>query len=935
MTNRNPLSKAVKLAVLGLSTAAMLPAVASAEDTDAHSLEEVVVTGSRIARDPLDYVGPMTIVGNETIAKSNAITLQEVLSTLPAVTMNATSENNSNAGQGVRSVELRNLDEQRTLLLVNGRRFVSTILGSGLVGDLNNIPMNMVERAEVLGDGSSAIYGSDAVAGVVNVILKDDFEGVELSAGGGISGEEDGERYDMSLLMGTNFDRGNITLGVSYAEEKIVEYKDRDWARDPVILDLGSFQLKGSGIPPWGAYYTPDGDKIAFAPDATTGLDYTDCGGAGADAIDGYEPCRFNYNLGFDMSLLNPNQKTSIFLRSNIELDDNLNLIAEVSYTDREGTQFFPGLPISGSHGQYTDMIPVPFTNPHIPSDALDFIRAAELAEDPTATGFTMDWRAHDAGKRVYNYQGETVSTLFGLEGELSNGWNWDAHFNWGRSETFEETQDQVNVTKLRIAVDPDACAADSGCAAAAANSGDAIDIFGRHDVTQAFADYILFDDTEFNEYEMTQIAANLSGELFELPAGEVGFAAGFEYREEEGGSRKSAVTQAGDSGGNFSQPTSGDYSVKELYAEFNVPLLKSAPLAENLSMDLAFRYSDYDTIGDDTTYKLGVSWSPIEDLRFRAVSSTSFRAPNIMELYGGVSDSYDSVSDPCHGWGGDASTTVGANCAAAGVPDGYTQNAGQLRISQGGNPELEAEEADTLTFGMVYTPNWLEDFSLTVDYYEVEVENAVDKPDPVTVINNCYNSANLSHPDCARIGRNAQGNVVRFEVLNENLGLLETSGVDISAAYAIDTDFGRVSVNWMGNYLIEYKETDQAGQTVEYTDRIGNDISDWAGFPRIRSNLSLSLAQENWDIGLSHRYIHEADAEPLLKVYGDVIEEVDAVHYFDLTGSINIGAFTIIGGIENLTDQEPEYIPSVSTNTSTVYDWMGRYFYTKVNYKF
>lgn len=925
MTSKYNLVRVINIAILGISSSTIsIPALSQESET----LEEVVVTGSRIARNPLDYVGPMTVVNNEAIVKANAITVEEVLRELPAVTLNATNENDSNAGQGVRSVELRNLGEERTLVLVNGRRYVQTVLGSGLVYDLNNFPINMIERVEVLGDGSSAVYGSDAVGGVVNVILKDDFEGVELGAGGGVSSESDGERFDLSFVMGGNFERGNITFGVSYAEEQAVYFSERDWAEIPVIADFGGgSRLLGSGIPPGGKYNSPDGSvSLAFVPDAATGLDYTDCTGPNAQSIDGFEPCRFNYNLGNNITLLNPNQKTAIFLRGNYELNNGLEAFAEISFTDREGTQLFPGLPVSGAHGKYTDMIPVPFTNPFIPADALAVIQAAEGAG---ATSFMMDWRAQDAGTRDFEYQGETISTLIGVEGEFADNWTWDAYFNWGRSETFEETLDQVNATNLRIAVDPAQCALIPDC--------EVIDIFGRGDVSQAAADFILFDDTELNEYEMFQLAGNISGDLGEWEAGTIGFAAGFEYREEEGGSRKSAVTQAGDSGGNFSQPTFGDYDVKEVYVEFSIPLLSDAVAAEELTLDLATRYSDYDTIGDDTTYKVGLSWRPIEDLRFRAVVSTAFRAPNIMELFSGVADSFDQVGDPCSGFGNPANNTsavVIANCLAAGVPTSYVQNAGQLKISEGGNTELEAEEADNITVGVVYTPRQVENLSFTIDYYDIEVDNAIDKLDPQTVINNCFNSPGLSSSDCTRIGRNASGQVVRFDLLNENLALIETSGVDFSANYLIETDSGQITINWLGNYLIEYNETDRNGIETKFVDTIAGTISDFSGYPRIRSNLSFGFTRDNWDVTFTHRYIHDADAIPLLPSL-DVTDEVDAVNYFDLSGSIEFGTFSVLAGIENITDEEPEFIPEISTNTSAVYDWMGRYYYTKLSYKF
>ena len=927
---------------LGFFAATAMPAVAQNNDAANAQVEEVIVTGSRIARNPLDYVGPMTIVDAGVIQASSALSLEAVLTQLPQVTANGTSENNSNAGQGVRSVELRNLGEASTLVLVNGRRAVKTVLGSNLVNDLNNIPLSMIERVEVLGDGSSAVYGSDAVGGVVNIILKD-HEGLSFTLAGGDSANGGGDYWDAGVLLGKSFDGGQFTFAANFQDEGVVEFKQRDFALDPIIIDFGGgAQLRGSGIPPWGRYYTPGTStnpitSIAFAPDSTTGLDYTDCGGPNGSAIDGYEPCRFNYNLGFPMSLLNPNQKSSLMMTADIEVVDGINFFTEIGYTSREGTQFFPGLPVSGSHGRYTDMTPVPFTNPNIPADALAFIMAEELAANPAATHFLMDWRAQDAGRRVLDYEAQTLSTLFGLEGEFDNGWRWDATFNWGSSDSFELTNNQVNVTKLRTAVDPDLCAADAACAEAAAASGStAIDIFGRGDVTPAFADYILFEDTENNEYEMTQYAFNVSGDLFDMPAGTVGMAVGIEYREEEGGSRKSATTQAGDSGGNFSAPTFGDYDVTELYVETSVPLLAGEAFAEELTLDLAARYSDYNIIGSDTTYKAGLSWRPNDDIRVRAVRSTAFRAPNIMELYGGISDSFDSVGDPCSTYGttlmpGDV---VYDNCLADGVPLSYVQNAAQLRISQGGNEALEAEEADTFTFGIVYTPSSLDAFSLTLDYYDIEVSNAINKPDPTTVINNCYNSVGLSSPDCARISRNITGNVTRFEVLNENLNTLISEGVDLGAAYGFGVGAGQLDLNLQMSYLIEYSEEDADGNRVDFTNRIANDNSDWVGYPRIKSNLRAGYSQDNWEVALTHRYIHDGAAEPLIAAL-DVTERVDAVHYFDLTGSYTWDKTTFQVGIDNVTDEEPQFVPGVSTNTSFVYDLMGRYYYAKVSYNF
>jgi iron complex outermembrane receptor protein len=409
-----------------------------------------------------------------------------------------------------------------------------------------------------------------------------------------------------------------------------------------------------------------------------------------------------------------------------------------------------------------------------------------------------------------------------------------------------------------------------------------------------------------------------------------VGVAAGIEYREEKGGVQTSGVVQAGDSGGNFAEPTNGKYDVNEIYAEFAIPLLSGQPLAEELSFDVAGRYSDSDTIGSEFTYQFALGWTPVESPRFRGTYATGFRAPNILELFGGVADTFQSVTDPCTAPVSDPN--VQANCTAGGVPPGFVQPAAQLKISAGGNESLEAETSDSYSIGLVWQPEFAP-LRVSVDWYDVEVDNAIGNPDPVDVITACYNSpgGSLSAPECSRIGRGPAGDVVRFDLLNENLATIETSGIDLDATYTFATGIGQIQVDWLVNWLDEYTETTKTGIVSDRTDLVAGLVSDWAAYPEWRSNLSLSLARDSWRAGVTYRYLDKMEVFDVIG-FGTLEPTADAQHYFDLDGSVDLGGWTLGAGVQNVTDEEPPYVPEVSVNTSGIYDFLGRFYYARAS---
>jgi iron complex outermembrane receptor protein len=949
----------------------------------ADEIEEIIVTGSRITRDPGNYVGPMTVVDEKLLEEIPSYSLKDALDQLPAMGFQATGKNNSNGGRGAEFTEIHQLEPERTLVLLNGRRMVSTIRDTlGLAVDMQSFPINMIQNVEVLQDGASAVYGSDAIAGVVNIITKKDFEGFEFTAGAGNPDEDGGDTYNLGALWGQTGERGFFSAGVTWKTTDMIDYQERDWSKDPLLgqLDGGGglvLNLFGSGIPPAGRQ--PDAG-IIFIRDPVNGTSYqnydtfclgSDNGGPSPGTftgpLDGSIEClknmghRYNYNLiRGGNSLINDTTVINFLANGEYRFDNGATGYVEGLITHRDNKLLFTPLPVADAHGKWQDMTPVPATNPWVPADALAVIQAAQCTDPVTGNPipgcvppptFQMYWRGLDAGNRVFDVDSDTYKATGGFRGDLQllegRDWDWDTWFTMGRSDLSETTDNQIHATHLRIAMDPAQCNFDPSCpkvtpdnlAAAQAENpnvqvGDPlVSIFGRNNFTQEEKDYILYDDTDQTEYELYHLGATLAGDLLDMPAGELGFATGLEWRKESGETQPSGVVQLGDSGGNFSEPTKGDYRAIEAYAEFNVPLVRDVTMIHLLDLDAAVRWSDYDTFGSETTYKLALSWGPIETLRFRGVVSTGFRAPNVLELFGGLSDNYQLVGDPCNNWDAPGTDPVlAANCQAQGVPPGFVQNASQLRVSEGGNPDLDAEESDNWSAGLVWQP--VENFRFALDYYNVEVDQAVGTPNPTDVINACYATPNLAAPECARFERNLSGNIVTFLLLNENLATAETSGVDWNSTYTLDTGFGQLQFDWLGNWLNEYKETTETGIVDDRTDLVAGVIADYTGYPEWRSNFSVTLSRDNWSAGLTYRYIDGMDIFDALD-FDDINLEASSMNYFDVNATYQIGAWELGAGIENFTDDDPPYVPDTSANTSAIYDWVGRMYYVRAGVSF
>lgn len=940
-----------KLRLFILVTALICSLAAGLALAPAHSegLEELIVTGSRIGRDPAEYVGPMSVIDSADIERTPNYSVQDMLLKLPSIGLQGISRNNASGGRGAHLSGIHQLTPARTLVLLNNRRMVHTISSSLAIGvDLQSFPVNLIDSIEVLADGASAIYGSDAVAGVINVRTRR-FEGVELSAGFGTPEDPGGDSYSAGFIAGRTGERGHITLAATIVDTGNVDAQERDWSQIPILgqLDSGdgtTLTLMGSGIPPEGRQ--PDAG-IIFKPDPVSGASYQPYDTFGTSGLNGSAGDgslqsildtghRFNYSdiEGGGPSLISGSRVANGAITGELELDRAV-LYYELLGMHREGTLRYTPMPIADALGRFTDLLQVPFSNPHVPADAVPVIRAAV---GPDTDRFQMWWRAADLRPRLYNYDSDTMKITAGLQGKLpwlAQAWEYDAWLTYGRSTLDEVTRNQVNVARLQTALNPVACGQDPACPKDA-RGNPTLDIFGRGTKSREEIDYVLFTDEEATRYEFWHLAGALTGELWSLPGGPIGVATGLEWRHEEGSVHVSELVQAGHSADRYAEPTQGDFSVWEAFAEFHAPLLANSSFAHDLSLDAAVRYSEYNHVGSEATFKLALHWAPVHDIHLRGVFATGFRAPNILESFGGIVDNYPTVADPCNS-AADLyrnNATVQANCASQGIPANYVQNASQLKISAGGNPDLEPESSDSFSVGLVWTPDAIENLSLAVDYYDVQVDKAINTPDPVDVILTCYTTPNLAAPECARIGRGPSGTIIRFDLLNENLARLETSGIDLNASWTLSTDFGDLGLNGNVNWLNKYVETTGGGAVSDRTDMVAGNISDWAGYPEWRSNLSVTFSRNNWTLGGSWRYLDAMDIFDTIQ-FDNIHTTVGAVNYFDLFGNYRGDTFNITLGAENLTDETPPYVPDVSDNTSSIYDYLGRFYYVRLKVGF
>ncbi|MEM1230432.1 MAG: TonB-dependent receptor [Pseudomonadota bacterium] len=896
------------------------PALAAdGDDEDEASIEEVVVTGSRVRRSDFTSSSPITVITGQSILESGFGDLGEALRNQVAAGTAGFNQSSILSGGGSTSVDLRNLGASRVLVLINGKRVASFADAlANQATDLTFLPNALIDRVDILRDGASAVYGSDAITGVVNIILKESFEGIEAGATTGISGEGDAEYHAANFAMGTSSDRGSIMIGGEYRYQNNLEQTERDWSFPNITSLSAAGTNNGSFFHPGGIFLGDGGALFCTVPRAFGGdertNDLANCPSLQAQSNPG-ELARYDY--GLEQDIFNSFKILSAGAYGTYEITEGIQGFMELQYAKRRSEFNLDGNP--GSFG--TPGVPngwrVPSTNPNNPTgqDGLFLVRPSS----------TIGIRANEA-------ESDTLRIVGGLRGEVVNednfldGWSWEVSWLYTRVDANLRTDSVWNLLRAVTISDPDLCAADLICQQVVNPSG-ALDTFRPGNWTEDEIQYMRQSTLASNVFQTSGWFASMTGPLFELPAGEVQVAFGFETRTEEGVAKPDSVTEAGESVANQTFTTRGSFTVDEFFGELDVPVLRDVPFAQSLTLNAQYRWSDFDTFGSEDVYRFGLNWQITDDVRVRAGISTAYRAPQVTDLFGGGTVSFDFFTHPCIDPA--ATGVIADNCALAGIPLGTPQaGGGQYAVLSGSNPNLEPETADTSTIGIVFTPSFLEGFSLAIDYWDIEVTDLVSRNTSDSIVDACFEDApGLTAPECSQFRTTLlpSGGLVIRDLVNqlENLDSVSTDGYDMNMRYEFDGFAGTVwDFNLQGTYVKENTFYPGAG---------GAD--DRGSIPRIRGRFDARVDWNAWDFGWAIRYIHGMD-DPRFdgnNVLGYSGPSSHTEH--DVRVGFNLDRYRAVFGVNDLFDNDPPYVFSTGNNTDLfLYGSIGRFAFLRLS---
>lgn len=833
----------------------------------AQSGERIEVTGSRIRTVDAATAQTILTVSAEEIQKSGLVSVGDVINAMTSSGSPAFSKGavlTSNREQGGQYADMRNLGAQRTLVLVNGKRWSQTVAG---YTDMSTIPSALIDRIEVLKDGASAIYGSDAVAGVVNVILKKRLEGGTFSAYAGQNEKGDGKSEDYSIAFGAGSDRASIMLGATMSKTDPVYARSREITKYTYGPDHKTDNL---GTGPYGRVrqISATGTATGFNRFLNHAGSY-DGTGAGQDPTN---PASYHtfvssnpddlYNSSQDMMFQSGTKLASLFGRGTYEITPAVRLASTVMFAQRNSSRQVAGYPLNSlsqtGYPVYVDKDS--YYNPY--------------GNRVAGAGNGIDvffYRRTIEVPRVTKNENNTVHMDAALEGDVMLGnlaWNWSVGANYSSVSGNVTSTGNLNLVNLKKALGPSFMnsAGTVLCGTAAAPIGGCVPfniLGGPTTSTPAALGYVMSVGQATFGSTVSSLNADVSGEVFKLPAGMVSLAAGIEQRKVRGYDRPGQFEQSGLSTDLAGNATIGNYTVNEAYAEISVPLLKNLPLVESLSVNMALRHSDYSTYGKTDRSKFNFQYRPIKDLLIRGTVGEGFRAPTLNDISGGGSQSFDTYLDPCDSVYGEAARTpaVAARCAAAGVPAGFRQRlqsgaaipglgGGQTAYpfqAGAGNATLQPETTMTKTAGFVFSPSALPGLSGSVDYFDISIKNRITAVSSTYILNQCY--INGVTPFCSLSQRDSTGSVVNLARGNANLGELKTSGVDVALNYALPaTPYGKFGIRTDSTYVTSYKIKSTA--TSDFVEYVGE-----APYYRFKSNINLDWSLGNWAATLGTRY--------------------------------------------------------------------------------
>jgi iron complex outermembrane receptor protein len=964
--------------VATLLTAIAIPAIAQEQN----ATQTVVVTGSRIRTDPLNQPAPLATVTDQDIAKSGATSIGDVLQrmTTSGGGLNTKFNTSGNTGfppdqggvgAGAATVDLRHLGSKRVLVLVDGIRWVNESSASGVSSatDLNTIPTSIIDHVEVLQDGASSIYGSDAIAGVVNIITRRSFDGLQFQGYGGAFDSGGGGTGQFSLSTGTHTDTLNAFIDLSYSRQNEVSSSSREISQFPTP-GIGRCTARCSSGTPSGRFVFTDpntgvSQSIAINPGVTGTPRYVSPATDESPRTDDFHNFtvddRFNfqpYNF-----IMTPSERYSVYAQGDTKLTDTVTFYLKGLFNNRRSTNraapepLFIGPEAGNGVGNLLDVTSISRLNPYNPF-------GFDLNQ---ATDYVAFRRPIEGGPRVFEQDVDTFYFSGGFRGDFraaNRDFAWDVNAAWSRNAANQITHGSYNALKIgnalgaagRDAAGNLVCGIPDGTGRVANPIPNCVplNIFGLNTITPAMLTYIQPILHDSSSQQLRDFTANLTGTIVELPAGGLDFAVGYEYRKQSGEYSPDAIYVAGESAGVPSLPTRGEFNVKEYYGEIRIPILKDVPGADLLQASAAARTSDYSLFGKDTTTKFGLNWRPVNDLLLRGTYAEGVRAPGIGELFGTFARFDTTIQDPCSQFLTKSAATQ-ANCRSLGVPTTYTQSNPQISVVTGGNPDLIPEQSKGYTAGFVYSPGWGQGVpwadSLTLDFtwYKITLDKTITARDAQVQITGCV--ATLDPVLCGGIGRTGGGTINRFNNQLINIGGTATKGYDINLRYVLpETPAGRFGVTWQNTKLDSYVDTLQTATGFSDVPREGLEKGDTgAAWPKWKSTLSGDWSLRDFSASVTLRYtdsvVETCSGLPGLGLCSNYnladdnlsTNKMKATTYVDLQATWrpaffnNTWALTV--GANNVLNEDAPFCFSCASNSfdASTYDVPGVFWYARV----
>lgn len=955
---------------------AAVPASGSATSADLSNKGDIVVTGSRIARRDYTSESPIVTLGSDALATSGASTLEQGLNTLPQVTTSASSAANFNSRAGQANVNLRGLGQQRTLVLVDGRRMQPS--GSDGSVDLNLIPAALIDNIEIITGGASSTYGSDAVAGVVNLKLKRHFTGIELDATAGATFQGDGSSNSIGITAGTDFaaKRGNAWLSFSYSDRGSVAFVDRNYLSGQVLSTNqpgGLITAVASNLPSQAAVssvFASYGVTSTVSRSSTLSFNTDGSLFVGTGAIN-YRGSRSSpyriytnnlYSIAGDYFLAQvPLTRYNTLGHIDFQVSDDLRLFVDGFYTHYTAeTQGNPLVVGSVSSLALT----VPVTNPFIPAD----LRTILASRPNPNAGFLLAQSVVSAGDRHEEDQYDVYQVTAGADGRIGSGLTWNIYGSYGKTVLNQYERNYLSSLAIQRLV-----SAPDGGASICSGGYNFVNVAA---LSQSCLDYIKRDAHNRTQLEQTVVEANLQGSLLNLPAGEFKFALGADYRRNSYDFQPDDLIRSGELANYLPiYPSSGSNEVKEIYGELLIPVFRNAFFAKELNLNLGYRHSDYRVSGGVDTYKADADWSVTSWLRLRGGYARAVRAPSVGELFTAVNNGLFNLGapgslgsgDPCDVRGayrtGANAAAVRSLCLVQGVPtnviDSFQNTVSRTPFTTSGNLDLKPETADTFSVGAVFRSTssnpLFSRLTLSVDYYSIKLKDAIGVVTNTVATSECFDPAanpglGNSNYYCALITRDPNtGLITNIKNPQLNLGGYKTSGIDVAADWTIPLDdlgvgkgAGRVSLSTVVSYLEKFDiQTLPGGGTLDYAGTIGNQQIDFFGTakPRWKATSSIGWGAGVFQSTLRWRYIGAMANARNVGTSG-TLHGVPSVSYFDLDLSAKVTrGLDLRAGIVNLFDKKPptlndSLIGSYATDPYT-YDLIGRRFYITARARF